>query len=70
VAYRLSEMGFLVHTRPDEARRRILSVIRRMRGERDRAAEHFGVTRRTLDRWLVELGALEDAASMRQSGRR
>jgi transcriptional regulator of acetoin/glycerol metabolism len=56
MAYRTSKLGLLVRLQPSLAADEILAAYRRHGGQAKRAAEHLGVDRSTLNRWI---GALE-----------
>jgi transposase len=52
VAYRLIELGTLVRLQPKEAAQQILIAYARNGGGEQAAADHLGVTVRTLHRWV------------------
>lgn len=55
----------LVRLQPREARRQVLDAYRRCGGHEERTAAEIGVSSRTLRRWTVTLGLVEEAEKLR-----
>lgn len=55
--YRQIDLGLMVRLQPDEAATRVLNAYRDAEGSATRAAELLEVDRRTLSRWVEQLGA-------------
>lgn len=55
MAYRETELGYLVRNNEREAKRRIRDALKRARGNVKAAAGALGVGYRTLKRWLAQL---------------
>ena len=61
----ISEVGAMVKFDAARARRKLLRLLDGCEGRADRVAVELGVSRRTLDRWIVRLGLSERAAEIR-----
>jgi DNA-binding NtrC family response regulator len=62
--YRATEMGLLVATDPQAARRRIVAALEAARGDRRRAAASLGIGLRSWHRYVSGLGLAEQVAAI------
>lgn len=69
MAYRDTELGYLVRRKPREATRQIVEAYEREGFEIKAAAKVLEVTERTLSRWIVALGIDERLRKMRRDAR-
>jgi transcriptional regulator with GAF, ATPase, and Fis domain len=61
-------MGLKVRLHPEEAVRDILDAFARSKGRHAGAASQFGVTVRTLDRWVARLGLQSQVETIKRKG--
>jgi len=65
MAFRDTEFGLLVRRKPREAKRRVVEVHEKCGYVMTEVAKKFGVTIRTLNRWVSDLGLKDELRSVR-----
>ena len=68
--YRVTEIGLLVLSKPDEAKKKIVRAFKQNGANRRLTAEALGVSGKTLDRDIESLGIRGEIDSIREKAKK